>query len=93
MEMRYPEYQKLDLPGLANEVQQRWDENNTFPRDTLNRAAELGFGAIYVSQAQGGIGLTRVDAALIMEALAFVAIIFVAWNLPAKATKLNTQEL
>lgn len=48
-----------------------WDENNTFPRDTLNRAAELGFGAIYVSQAQGGIGLTRVDAALIMEALAY----------------------
>jgi alkylation response protein AidB-like acyl-CoA dehydrogenase len=48
-----------------------WDENNTFPRETLNKAAELGFGAIYVSEAQGGIGLTRVDAALIMEALAY----------------------
>ena len=23
-----------------------WDENHTFPRETLNKAAELGFGAV-----------------------------------------------
>ncbi|HET8613458.1 MAG TPA: acyl-CoA dehydrogenase family protein, partial [Sphingomonas sp.] len=34
-------------------------------------AAELGFGAIYVSEASGGIGLGRLEAALIMEAMAY----------------------
>ena len=48
-----------------------WDEHSIFPRETLNKAAELGFGAIYVSEDQGGIGLSRVEAALIMEALAY----------------------
>jgi len=48
-----------------------WDENEIFPRETLNKAAQLGFGSIYVSEDHGGIGLSRVDAALIMEALAY----------------------
>lgn len=48
-----------------------WDESNLFPRETLNKAAELGFGSIYVSEEYGGIGLSRVEAALIMEALAY----------------------
>lgn len=48
-----------------------WDEHNIFPRKMLNKAAELGFGAIYVGEEHGGIGLTRVEAALIMEALAY----------------------
>jgi len=49
----------------------QWDDAHTFPRDTLNKAAELGFGSIYLSEEHGGIGLSRVDAALIMEALAY----------------------
>ena len=48
-----------------------WDEKHIFPRDTLRAAAELGFGAIYVSEEQGGIGLGRIEAALIMEAMAY----------------------
>src|SRR3954462_9727888 len=48
-----------------------WDENHTFPRDTIREAAELGFGAIYVSEESGGIGLGRLEAALIMEAMAY----------------------
>jgi len=32
---------------------------------------ELGFGAIYVSEESGGIGLGRLEAALIMEAMAY----------------------
>ena len=47
-----------------------WDERHIFPRDTIRAAAELGFGGIYVSQASGGIGLGRLEAALIMEAMA-----------------------
>jgi alkylation response protein AidB-like acyl-CoA dehydrogenase len=48
----------------------QWDEHHVFPRDTIRKAAELGFGAIYVSEASGGIGLGRLEAALIMEAMA-----------------------
>ena len=49
----------------------KWDEEHTFPRDTVKQAAELGFGAIYVSEESGGIGLGRLEAALIMEAMAY----------------------
>jgi alkylation response protein AidB-like acyl-CoA dehydrogenase len=48
-----------------------WDEKHIFPRDTIRQAAELGFGSIYVSEGSGGIGLGRLEAALIMEAMAY----------------------
>jgi alkylation response protein AidB-like acyl-CoA dehydrogenase len=48
-----------------------WDEKHIFPRDTIKQAAELGFAAIYVSEESGGIGLGRLEAALIMEAMAY----------------------
>ena len=48
-----------------------WDEKHIFPRDTIRAAAELGFGSIYVSEDAGGIGLGRLEAALIMEAMAY----------------------
>jgi len=48
-----------------------WDEKHIFPRDTVKAAAELGFAGIYVSEASGGIGLGRLEAALIMEAMAY----------------------
>jgi alkylation response protein AidB-like acyl-CoA dehydrogenase len=48
-----------------------WDEKHIFPRDTIRAAAALGFGSIYVSEESGGIGLGRLEAALIMEAMAY----------------------
>ena len=48
-----------------------WDEKHIFPRDTIRAAAELGFGSIYVAEESGGIGLGRLEAALIMEAMAY----------------------
>lgn len=48
-----------------------WDEKHIFPRDTIRTAAALGFGGIYVSEEAGGIGLGRLEAALIMEAMAY----------------------
>ena len=48
-----------------------WDEHHIFPRDTIREAAELGFASIYVSEEGGGIGLGRLEAALIMEAMAY----------------------
>jgi alkylation response protein AidB-like acyl-CoA dehydrogenase len=47
-----------------------WDEHHVFPRETIRQAAELGFGGIYIPEADGGIGLGRLEAALIMEAMA-----------------------
>ena len=47
----------------------RWDEEEHFPADVLREAATLGMAAIYVSERQGGSGMTRLDAALIFEAL------------------------
>ena len=49
----------------------QWDEDHIFPRDTIKAAAELGFAAIYVSEESGGIGLGRLESALIMEAMAY----------------------
>lgn len=48
-----------------------WDEKHHFPRDVVKAAAELGFGGIYVSEEGGGIGLGRLESALIMEAMAY----------------------
>src|SRR3569833_3014835 len=48
-----------------------WYEKHIFPRDTIRQAAELGFGASYVSEESGGSGRGRLEAALIMEAMAY----------------------
>lgn len=48
-----------------------WDEKHHFPRDVIQKTGELGFGAIYVSEESGGIALGRLEAALIMEAMAY----------------------
>lgn len=49
----------------------RWDAERHFPVDTLKKAAELGFAAIYLSEDVGGSGLSRLDASLIFEALSY----------------------
>ena len=46
-----------------------WDAKCHFPVDTLRKAAELGFGGIYVKDDVGGSGLSRTDAAIIFEQL------------------------
>ncbi len=47
-----------------------WDEKRHFPMDVIRESAALGMAGIYVSEASGGTGLGRLDAALIFEALA-----------------------
>ena len=49
----------------------QWDEDHHYPVDVWKAAGELGFGSIYVSEESGGIGLGRLEAALIMEAMAY----------------------
>ena len=48
----------------------RWDEEKHFPVAEMREAAGLGMGGIYIAEDVGGSGLTRLDAALIFEALA-----------------------
>ena len=47
-----------------------WDDQAQMPKDMLRAAAELGLASIYVPEKHGGSGLSRLDAALIFEALA-----------------------
>ncbi|MHC3126345.1 acyl-CoA dehydrogenase, partial [Brevundimonas sp. GN22] len=44
-------------------------EDKHFPRDVLKQAAEMGFAGIYVGEEHGGMGLGRVEAAVIFEEL------------------------
>ena len=50
---------------------EEWDEKSHFPVDVIRKAAGLGFASIYVKEDVGGAGLTRTDAALIFEQLAY----------------------
>lgn len=47
-----------------------WDRTKHFPVDVLAKAGELGMGGMYVRESSGGSGLSRLDAALVVEALA-----------------------
>ena len=47
-----------------------WDETKTFPVDVMRHAAEMGFCGIYAGEEHGGMGLGRVEAAVIFEELA-----------------------
>ncbi len=48
-----------------------WDENGHFPVDVIRETAALGMATIYVPEDKGGSGLSRMDGALIMEALSY----------------------
>jgi alkylation response protein AidB-like acyl-CoA dehydrogenase len=47
-----------------------WDQDKHFPIAEMRAAAALGMGGVYIREDVGGSGLTRLDAALIFEALA-----------------------
>ena len=47
-----------------------WDKEALFPKETLNKAGELGFLSLYVNTDLGGMGLGRLDASIVFEQLA-----------------------
>lgn len=47
-----------------------WEAAGTIPKELWAEVAELGLGGLYVSEDYGGTGLSRLDAALVFEALA-----------------------
>ena len=46
-----------------------WERQGCIPKDLWPQVGELGFGAICVSEESGGSGLSRLDSALVFEAL------------------------
>jgi len=49
----------------------RWDEEKHFPAEVLRKAAELGFAGLYVREDVGGSALSRLDASIVFEQLAY----------------------
>ncbi len=47
-----------------------WDEKHYFPKETLQKAAQLGLASICVQEAHGGSGMSRLQSAIIFEQLA-----------------------
>jgi alkylation response protein AidB-like acyl-CoA dehydrogenase len=47
-----------------------WDRDHHFPVEVIRKAADQGFLALYLSEADGGLGLSRLSASLIFEQLA-----------------------
>ena len=48
----------------------RWDAESIFPVDVLRQAGEMGFMGMYTPESAGGLGMSRLDASLIVEELA-----------------------
>uniref|UniRef100_A0A3Q1K8F5 Isobutyryl-CoA dehydrogenase, mitochondrial n=1 Tax=Anabas testudineus TaxID=64144 RepID=A0A3Q1K8F5_ANATE len=66
------EFQKVAFDFAANEMSPHmaeWDQKEIFPVETMRKAAQLGFGGIYVQPDVGGSGLSRLDTSIIFEAL------------------------
>jgi alkylation response protein AidB-like acyl-CoA dehydrogenase len=62
------DYAEGELAPYAAE----WDAEGIFPKQALLRAGELGFCGIYASESIGGLGLPRLDAALVFEEMAAI---------------------
>lgn len=74
----------FDLPEATRELQAtaldfarevlapralEWDQARHFPVEEMRQAAALGMAALYVREESGGAGLSRLDAAVVFEAL------------------------
>ncbi|XP_048199597.1 isobutyryl-CoA dehydrogenase, mitochondrial [Perognathus longimembris pacificus] len=66
-------FQKVAFDFAAREMapnMAEWDQKELFPVDMMRKAAQLGFGGVYVRTDVGGSGLSRLDTSVIFEALA-----------------------
>lgn len=48
----------------------KWDQEHIFPKETIQKAGELGFCGLYTPEEAGGLGLSRLDSSIIFEQLA-----------------------
>ncbi|XP_023376810.1 isobutyryl-CoA dehydrogenase, mitochondrial isoform X2 [Pteropus medius] len=66
-------FQKVAFNFAAQEMapnMAEWDQKELFPVEMMQKAAQLGFGGVYVRTDVGGSGLSRLDTSIIFEALA-----------------------
>ena len=47
----------------------KWDKEHYFPKEVIQKAGELGFCGLYTPEEAGGLGLSRLDSAIIFEQL------------------------
>jgi alkylation response protein AidB-like acyl-CoA dehydrogenase len=50
----------------------QWDAEAIFPKEAIAKAGELGFCGLYAPERIGGLGLPRLDSALVFEEMAAV---------------------
>lgn len=49
----------------------QWDASCFFPIEVIQKAGDLGFCGMYTSEDAGGIGMSRLDASIVFEELAY----------------------
>lgn len=49
----------------------QWDADCFFPIDVIKKAGDLGFCGMYTAEDAGGLGMSRLDASIIFEELAY----------------------
>ncbi|XLM22743.1 acyl-CoA dehydrogenase family protein, partial [Chromobacterium piscinae] len=47
-----------------------WDAESIFPLDVIRKSGDMGFLGLYTPEAYGGLGLSRLDSAIVFEELA-----------------------
>ncbi|MBM2884150.1 acyl-CoA dehydrogenase family protein [Chromobacterium phragmitis] len=47
-----------------------WDAESIFPLDAIRKSGDMGFLGLYTPEAYGGLGLSRLDSAIVFEELA-----------------------
>ncbi len=62
------EFAEKEVKPLAKEI----DETGRFPRDTVAKAAELGFTGVYVPEKYGGAGLDHISYTIVIEEISRV---------------------
>ena len=60
------EFARNEIAPIAAE----FDLSGEFPLETIRKAGELGFMGMYTPEEAGGLGMSRLDASLIVEELA-----------------------
>lgn len=62
------EFAENEVKPLAREI----DKTGKFPRETIRKAAELGFTGVYVPEAYGGAGLDHIAYSIVIEEISRV---------------------
>jgi len=62
------EFAEKEIKPLAHEI----DQSGEFPRESVRKAAELGFTGVYVPEAYGGAGLDHIAQTIVIEEISRV---------------------